>query len=125
MSLKGKQELQAWVSNIMVSPIRSGQLKGFLAMVALVLHEHPESLRGLILGTQDDLYRLAERTAIDNQVAYVKTMKQLGRLSKQPNTNTYLLESVLYDVKTTPEKLGDAMYRELLCILVELSLIHI
>lgn len=119
MSLKGKQELQAWVSNIMVSPIRSGQLKGFLAMVALVLHEHPESLRGLILGTQDDLYRLAERTAIDNQVAYVKTMKQLGRLSKQPNTNTYLLESVLYDVKTTPEKLGDAMYRELLRILVE------
>ncbi len=119
MSLKGKQELQAWISNIMVSPIRSGQLKGFLAMVALVLHEHPESLRGLILGTQDDLYRLADRTAIDNQMAYVKTMKQLGRLSKQPNTNTYLLESVLYDVKTTPEKLGDAMYRELLRILVE------
>ena len=51
MSLKGKQELQAWVSTVMVSPIRSGQLKGFLAMVALVLHEHPESLRGLILGT--------------------------------------------------------------------------
>ena len=119
MSLKGKQELQAWVSNVMVNPISGGQLRGFLSMVALVLREHPESLRGLILGTQDDLYRLAERTAIDNQAAYVKTMEKLGKLSKQPNTNTYLLESVLYDVKTTPEKLGDAMYRELLRILVE------
>ncbi len=119
MSQKGKQELQAWVSNVMVNRISSDQLRGFLSMVALVLHEHPESLRGLILGTQKDLYQLAERTAIDNQVAYVKTMEQLGRLSKQPNTNTYLLESVLYDVKTTPEKFGDTMYRELLRILVE------
>ena len=119
MSLKGKQELQAWVSNVMVSPIRSGQLKGFLAMVALVLHEHPEALRGLILGSKDDLYRLAESTALDNQRNYLKTMKDLGRISKHPNTDTYLLESVLYDVKTTPEKLDDVMYRELLRILVE------